>query len=188
MRACRTHHEALILDATGELKEENLRQRWEAHAAACPICRAERDRLVSLLGKMRAAAAVPELSGAEAHFMAERVRRNLLFPKPARTNKVWLPRLAAAAVVLLLVAAAAVQFLPERLPGSERTADLRIEDRVPAQDLEVIRQLDFLRNFETIEKLVHAVDLPPAPDARPGGEDLAPSQGARSREHAFGYV
>lgn len=184
MQGCPIHHETLILDATGELKDDGLRRQWETHLEACPACRAERARLVRLLGKMRDTAAPAELSRAEAHLMAMGVLRKLRRPTERRMGG-WLPRWAPAAAALLLLLAASVYYLQDHFSGGDKMADLRIEDQVPLQDIEVIRQLDFLRNWDTIEKLVHVVDVDPSPGGAPIDEDSGRTQGARSTRHAY---
>jgi hypothetical protein len=182
--ACRIHHETLILDATGALTDDGLRRQLETHLATCSACRAERGRLVRLIAKMRDAAAPAELSGAETHRMAMGVLRRLRQPTERRVG-VWLPWLAPAAAGLVLLSAASVYYFQDHVSGGEKMADLRIEDHVPLQDVEVIRQLDFLRNWDTIEKLVHAVDVEPASGGAPKEEDPGQSHGARSTRHAY---
>ncbi len=183
-QACRIHLETLILDATGALNDDGLRRQWETHLEACSACRAERGRLIRLLGKMRDTAAPAELSGAEAHRMAMGVLRKLRQPTERRMGGLR-PWLAPAAAGLVLLVAASGYYFQDHFSGKEKMADLRIEDQVPLQDVEVIRQLDFLRNWDTIEKLVHAVDVEPASGGAPKEEDPGQAHGARSTRHAY---
>jgi hypothetical protein len=185
MQACRIHHETLILEATGELNDDGLRQRWKAHLDVCPACRTEKERLTRLIGKMRDTATPDELSGVAAHLMAMRVLREVRRPDPRRRGSGWLPRFAPVGVSLLVLVAGVVYYFQDHFPGTDKMADLRIEEQVPSQDIEVIRQLDFLRNLDTIEKLVHVVDAEPSPGGEPTSDDPGQTQGARSTRHAY---
>jgi hypothetical protein len=186
-QACRNHHETLMLDAMGELNDHRLRRTWKAHLEACAPCRAERQRLVRLLATMRAAAVPPELSGAESGRMAGRVLSGLRPTSPRPVSLGWRWRMAPAMVAagLMVIVAAAGYYLQDRFFESEKTADLRIEDQLPSQDAEVIKQLDFLRTMDTIEKLVHVVDLDSPPEGTPAGEEPSHTQGARSIRNAY---
>ena len=184
MQACRMYHETLSLDATGALIDDGLRRQWEAHLAACSACRVEKERLTRLLGKMRETATPAELSGAEAHLMAMRVLREVHRPTERRMGG-WLPRFAPVAAGLAVLVAASVYYFQDRFSGADKMADLRIEDQVPLQDIEVIRQLDFLKNLDTIEKLVNVVDVDPSPGSESNGDDPGHTQGARSSRHAY---
>lgn len=187
MQACRGHQETLMLDAMGELSDQRLRRSWEAHLEGCSACRAEKQRLVRLLGQMRESAAPPELSGAEAHFMAGRVLREMRRPSGRRVGGGWPLRFAPAmaAAGMLVFVAAAGYFFQDRFFESEKIADLRIEDQLPSQDAEVIKQLDFLKTMDTIEKLVHVVDLDSPPEGTPAGEEPSHTQGARSIRNGY---
>jgi hypothetical protein len=173
MPACRNHQETLMLDVMGELSDHRLRRTWEAHLEGCVPCRAERQRWVRLLAAMRASAAPPALSGAEASLMAGRVLRELRRPAERRPDAGWrwrwVPAMAAASVMILL--AASGYFFRDRFFGSDKMADLRLEEQLPLQDVEVVKQLDFLKSLDTIEKLVQVVDTDATPDGAPSGEE-----------------
>jgi hypothetical protein len=180
MQACRHHHENLVLDAMGELNDHRLRRTWEAHLEGCAPCRAERQRLVRLLAALRVSAAPPELSGAEADLMMGRVLRELRRPAGAGWRLRFAPAMVAASVMVVVVVAG--YFFQDRFFGSEKMADLRLEERLPLQDVEVVKQLDFLKSLDTIEKLVHVVDSDLTPGETPSGDENP--QAHEGRRHA----
>jgi anti-sigma factor RsiW len=181
-QACRNHQETLMLDVMGELSDHRLRRTWEAHLERCAPCRVERQRLVRLFATMRASAAPPELSGAEAALMGGRVLRELRRPADRRVGAGRSLRLApamAAAGVMIIVAAAGY-FFQDQFFGSGKVADLRLEEQLPLQDVEVIKQLDFLKSLDTIEKLVQVVDSDLSPGTAPNAEETPQAHEVRS--------
>jgi hypothetical protein len=105
--------------------------------------------------------------------MAARVLSGL---RPAATRPVGLgwrlrtaPAMAAAG--LMVIVAAAGYYLQGHFFDSGKMAELRLEEQLPLQDVEVVKQLDFLKHLDTIEKLVQVVDLEPAPEGLPKVED-----------------
>jgi len=160
-KACRNQNETLMLDVLGELNDFRMRRAWEAHLRACDRCRGERARMLQLLGKMREAGAPPELSAAQADAMAGAVGWRLRNERLARLQKGdrrlrWVPALAAACA-LLVVAVFGYQ-LKDRWTRPEGGGGISAE--LHAEDLDVIKHLDLLKDMDTIEKLVHVVDLP----------------------------
>lgn len=172
-QACRNHHETLMLDAMGELSDRRLRRMWDSHLEECAPCRAERQRLVRLLATMRAAAVPPELSGSEAGRIAGRVLSGLRRTSERPVGVGWRLRVAPAmaAAGLMVIVVAAGYYLQDHFFGSDKMADLRLEEQLPLQDVEVVKQLDFLKNLETIERLVQVVDSDLAPDGLPKAEE-----------------
>ncbi|MFO7708223.1 MAG: hypothetical protein R6V84_08610 [Desulfobacterales bacterium] len=171
-----------MLDAMGELSDHRLRRTWEAHLEACTPCRVERQRLVRLIASMRESAAPPELSGAQATLMAGRVLRELRRPADRRVGAGWRLRLtpAMAAAGVMIILAAVGYFSRDQFFGSEKVADLRLEEQLPLQDVEVIKQLDFLKSLDTIEKLVQVVDPDLSPGAAPNAEETPQAHEVRS--------
>jgi hypothetical protein len=159
--ACRNQNETLMLDVLGELHDSNVRRLWEDHLRACDGCRRERDRMLQLLGKVREAGMPPELPPARADTMAAAVSWRLRNERLARPEKAGrrirlLPALAAGCALLVVVAIG--YRLQDRFFSSEGGEDISAE--LQAQDLEIIKHLDLLKDMDTIEKLIHIVDLP----------------------------
>jgi len=160
-KACRNQNEALVLDVLGELHDSRMRSEWEGHLRACGGCRRERARMLQLLGKVREAGMPPELSATQVDAMAGAVGwrlRNERLARPQETDRRrrLIPALAAACA-LLVVVAFGYRF-KDRWTGPEGSGEISAE--LHAQDLDVIKHLDLLKDMDTIEKLIHVVDLP----------------------------
>jgi hypothetical protein len=188
MQACRHLNEVLMLDVLGELNDPQTRRDWEEHLKACDGCRLERSRTLGLLGQVKRAATPPELPARQADAMAQaigwRLRNERLAPAPETGRRFRLaPVLATAGAIIVLVVGGYVlqQRLSERGNEMGMTADL-----MPPQDLEIIKNLDLLKDMDTIEKLMHVVDIP---DNGPGTEQETPeTQGLHQDENENRYA
>ncbi len=180
---CLQLEEELLLQVSGEPPGDPARRRLlDAHLRQCAPCRAEKERLTRLFAAARCAAAPPELLPAQVDRLSAAVRR-ILEKKTSRGGwRPWLvggfPRpLPALALALVLVVAAGggLRYFLDR-PEAPGAAE-RISEWSP-RDIEVIRHLELLRDLETIEKIVHVVDLSDSPPGAPEGpEDEGPKDG-----------
>lgn len=188
MQACRNQNEILMLDVLGELNDPRMRRGWEEHLNACGGCRRERTRMLNLLGQVKHAGMPPELPAEQAEAMARTVswklRNERLKPFKEAPRRFRLrPMLAAACAVLLVVVAG--YYFKERQSESAREMAMSAEV-LPSQDLEVIKNLDLLKDMDTIEKLIHVVDVP---ENGNGPEQVAPeTQGMHLDENGKRYA
>jgi anti-sigma factor RsiW len=188
MQACRNQNEILMLDVLGELNDPRMRRDWENHLKACDGCRRERAAMRALFGRVKQAGRPPELSAEHADVMAKtigwKLRNERLKPLPDSPPRRFrfMPALAAACAIMVAVAAG--YYFQERAPDREMAMSAEF---VPMEDLEVIKHLDLLREMETIEKLMHVVDVP---DQGPATEPSAPeeTQGMRRNEEEGKYA
>ncbi len=188
---CLQLEQDLLLQVTGEPPGDSARRRLvEAHLRQCALCRAEQERLIRLFAAGRRAADSPELSPAQVDRLCAAVRSALEKP-PSRGWRAWfgggfprpLPALAAA-LVLVVAVGGGVRFFLER-PEAPGEAE-RVSEWSP-HDIEVIRHFELLRELETIEKIVHVVDLFDAPSGNPEGPEEERQKGgdeARSEKTA----
>lgn len=169
MKGCKDREEALILDVFGELSPEELPE-WAAHVAVCDGCRAERERLTQMMRQVKTAAVRERISAREAGHLHARVRwalNNAALAERSKTKiSFWcnfLPRPAWAVGILVCLGLAAggvawKQVSKETTTAvSEMTAPAATAG-LPAQDLEVLKNYDFLKDLDTIRKLVQVVD------------------------------
>lgn len=219
MSGCKDFEKALILDVFGELDSER-RSQWAAHAAACPSCRAQRERLARMMHQVKSAAAPRPLSPHEAAQMNARIRwalkNNGRSTQPTPRTPFWKgfgpkPAWAFGILLCLVLAVSGVQWkgpfqkaqessrpvlvitpagqeASDRVqtePGSTSTAppsaDEKLaavtseastpEEDLPEQDREILENLDFLKEMDTIKKLVNAVDQDGSPTDSSGPSD-----------------
>jgi len=169
--ACRNQNETLMLDVLGELNDTSVRRMWEDHLRACDGCRRERGRMLQLLGKVREVGMPPELPAERADSMAAAVGWRLRNERLARPEKTirrrirLVPALAAGCAFMVIVAVG--YRLQDRLFGPLGGGDISVE--LQEQDFEVVKHLDLLKDMDTIEKLIHVVDI----DSEGQGPDQA---------------
>ncbi len=164
--ACKDYHETLMLDVMGEPDPEN-RNRWENHLNGCGACRSERTRLSRLLEEMRKHANPPELSETAVDRFAQHIswtlrNENIRAGLKQQPRATVLRRIPAMAALCLLLAFGAVLWYRagDRFFQSGQMGDQRAEMALPKQDLDVIKNLDMLRDMETIRTLVQTIDHP----------------------------
>jgi len=192
MQACPEREDPIILDSLGELDPAEQRD-WLRHAAACPRCREAGARLTQTLSDMKAAFPVTPMSEAETERTAAAIRRQI---RPAEKAgilsalfRVSAPRWAAAAVfAACLILAVVAGWKPDQTVPIPAPPGVSSGQQVSTMDMEIIRNLEMLRNFQTIEKLIRAVDSRSdgaPPDRGREERDMERSTGIQGR---WGYV
>jgi len=189
MQACRNQNEILMLDALGELKDSRMRRDWEDHLKACDGCRQERARMLNLLGKVKHAGMPPELTAEQADAMAKTIgwqlrnERIKTFQESPRRFR-FMPVLATACAIIVVVLGGYRLQQHLSIPGHEMemSADLMLPE-----DLEIIKNFELLKDMDTIEKLMHVVDIP---DNGVGTEEdaLEETQGMHRDENGKRYA
>jgi len=164
MKPCPDRHETILLAAHGELNPEQRRD-WEQHKVACPGCRNEYEALLRLLGRIKEALPVPELSEKKASSILRSVKRELRKEREkAPWWKEWLvrpnrlvPALATACVVLITFGWFGVNLIQS--PDTDQDAlGPSVENQVVLKDLEVIKNIEFLEEMDTLQELVTVLD------------------------------
>ena len=167
MHPCDHRIENLTLYVYGEL-DPVAGHEVENHLDTCEGCRQEHERLSAILTKVREASVSPQLSPLEARAMAGGISRTL----KAGTRRTWwrqylefMPsRLIPAAVMAgaLVITVAVVGYLNlNKAPGIAPVALNQNEELMLSdQDLEILDNLELLKEMDAIQKLSRAV----APD------------------------
>ena len=164
MQACEHLKENLTLYVYGEL-DPTTGQKVENHLEHCEGCRQEHERLSTILTRVKEASVSPQLSPLEARAMAANISRIL----KAGTRRTWwrqylefMPsRLipAAAMAGALVITVAVVGYLnlnktPGMAPVSlNQNEELMLSDK----DLEILDNLELLKEMDAIQKLSRAV-------------------------------
>lgn len=164
MKPCANHRETLMLDVYGELGPK-ARPAWEAHLEACEGCRREHLRMKRFLGNLKSAMEPPKLSDRQAGEGVRAVRIRLMDARKApwwRNVLSFRPSIlvpAAVALCALFLAITMVDMESLMTSVGMRTASrLDVMEEIRSEDLEVIKNLDLLREMDSLGKLVHVVD------------------------------
>jgi predicted anti-sigma-YlaC factor YlaD len=164
MKPCPDRHDTILLAAYGELSPAE-RTVWEKHATACPGCREEYEALLRLLGRIKAAMPVPELSEKRASSILWSVKQELRKElEKASWWKEWLarpgrlvPALATACIVLITFGWFGMDLIQS--PDTDRDSMGPIaENQTVLQDLEIIKNIEFLEEMDTVQELVTVLD------------------------------
>ena len=164
MKACPDHQETLWLDVYGELNP-NDRPAWQRHLETCNACRKERERLLSLLQRVREEMTSPELSPETARSLSWSVKRGLRDQRARGSwrERTWgmpnrlIPALAAACLLIVVFG----WFNIDKFQGffeNGNLSGLTSEEQMIVKDLDVIENLELLEEMETLQKLVQVVD------------------------------
>jgi hypothetical protein len=166
MKACSHQKENLVLHLYGEL-DPAARKEVENHLDSCPGCRQERVRLHSLQQLLRKTASVPELTPQETRALVTAVKSKLNRP---RTEKWWRRYLdvrparlipAIATACLVIITAGIIGYVKYndtnelQLFFKKHPQGLMVSDK----DLEILKNLDFLKEMDAIQKLSRVVDV-----------------------------
>jgi len=164
MKPCPDRNETILQAVYGELNLEE-RQDWEQHKAACPGCRSEYEALLRLLGRIKEAMPVPELSEKRASSILWSVKRGLRQEREKPSWwKEWLvrpnrlvPALATASIVLVTFGWFGMNLIQS--PDTDRDAlGPSVENQVVVKDLEIIKNIEFLEEMDTLQELVTVLD------------------------------
>ena len=166
MEACHNQKKNLVLYVYGEL-DSNSGKEIENHLARCKFCRSEYQQLLSLLGNIREAVSSPELSPKQVNSLVTNIkwklkdrqkdkwRRRYLYFRPAH----MIPAIATACI--LIIAAGIIGYVKNndtnqfQQVAGQQNEELMLSDT----DLEIVNNLEFLKEMDAIQKLSQVVDL-----------------------------
>ncbi len=164
MKPCSDYQEMLFLDVDGELNPLE-RHAWENHLSTCEHCRKEKEQLLRLLQTIKTALPTPTLSPDK---VAEHVR-SIQWKLREEANLPWwrkarfrlpqrlVPALTTVCLLLIIMGWFGLKEFREFgiLSTSPQTT---FEEQINRNDLEVVKNLDFLKEMEDVEKLVKHLD------------------------------
>ncbi len=164
MKPCAEYRETLMLDVYGELGPTE-RRIWEEHLKTCEACRGERLRVQGLVKGLKRAMATPKLSERQVGEGVQAVRMKLVKAREVP----WWRKVMPVRPAMIVPAAVAVcaLFLAITMVDTEtlmNSVGIRTASRsdmiseIGSEDLEVIKNLDLLKEMESLGKLVHVVD------------------------------
>lgn len=163
MKACPEREKERYLDLHNEL-DGSRREAWRAHLSRCDGCRSELRRLKAIGERVRQDFPEPVLSLGETNAMASAIFGKPAADAPKRRGFGFLgPSFVTGFAAACIIGVSALVFQthfkadpaiapPVNLSASSGAAS------VPSEDAEIIQNLEILKNFNTIEKLVQVVD------------------------------
>lgn len=190
MTMCPQYENLLWADLHGELDPSD-RTTWEGHLSNCLACRNAKIEGARQLGLIRDAITLPPVSekalNATILGIEQKLRsaENKYGIRRRRYPAVWIPLAASICMVVLSIAffksnhKATAPESVAAVSAPKNNADIQTED------MEIIRNLDLLTEFEAIEQLVHVVDHPDKTQPSPATRE--PFQGKRFGERKLIY-
>ena len=164
MKPCSDYQEMLLLDVYGELNPAE-RRAWENHLSTCEHCRKEKEQLLRLLQTIKTALPTPTLSpdkiAAHVRSIQEKLREEANLPwwrkVRLRLPQRLIPALTTACLLLIIMSWFGLKELRKfgLLPTSHQTTS---EEQINRNDLDVVKNLEFLKEMEDVEKLVKHLD------------------------------
>ena len=165
MRSCPEYEEMIVLDAHGEL-DSNARAACETHLQTCAACREERLRLLKMLGGVKETLRHPAIPQEQSERLVRSVRASLSREKKAAGGwrEFFLGRPfrlmpAMASLCVLVIALYVFGLSPVGGPTRIQTdSDSKPWGELKAEDVEIIKNMDLLREMDWVQRLVQAID------------------------------
>lgn len=183
MKICHYHKESIMLDVYDELGSE-ARRRLENHLATCEACRRKHRHLENMIADLKTTMQPAPLPTDEVARLAATVNSRL---HKERSRKWWRPEITsyrpaqlipalAAACIVIVISAVWVYSSFFNTTEFQPTASIQ-EEQLMVNDLQIIKNLDLLKEMEAIQKLIRAVDK--QPNGLPSGNINRDTQGMR---------
>jgi len=166
MEACHNQKKNLVLYVYGELNS-NSGKEIENHLARCKFCRSEYQQLLSLLGNIREAVSSPELSPKQVNSLVTNIKWKL---KNRKKDQWWrryldfrpaymIPAIATACI--LIISAGIIGYVKNNDTNTFQPVAVQQNDELMLSetDLEIVKNLEFLKEMDAIRKLSQVVDL-----------------------------
>lgn len=152
------------MDIHGELGLDD-RRAWEGHLANCDACRKEKILAIRMMGNIKETLKPRPLSPAALNVIVDRIAeksRKKGGPSPAPESRRLLPRVVfpAFAAACLMLVVMGVFSMKRLVPDSSRTSIpvANLNETLQEDDIEVIKNIELLEEFETIQQLVQLME------------------------------
>jgi hypothetical protein len=166
MASCHNQRENLVFYVYGEL-DSNSGRKIENHLAKCKFCRHEYEQLSSLLGNIKETVSSPELSPKQVKSLVANIKWKL---KDRRKDNWWRRYLDfRPARMITAIAAACILIIVAGIIGYVKNTDTNEFQPVAGRqnegemlsdpDLEIVKNLEFLKEMDAIQKLSQVVDF-----------------------------
>jgi hypothetical protein len=164
MTACSEHETLLWMDIHGEM-DTVQRRVWENHLQNCAGCQEEKAITTDLMTRMKEAMTPPPLTDTAVLSAVERIGSHFealksYFSKPSghRSPIIRFVPLAALCTLLLFIALHHFKENSSDTSPSTNVSMIAPLSDIQKDDEEVIENMDFLSDFDTIEEIVKVID------------------------------
>jgi len=166
MEACHDQQKNLVLYVYDEL-DSNSGIEIENHLSRCKFCRSEYQQLLSLLGNIRDAVSSPELSPKQVNSLVGNIKWEL---RDRKKDKWWRRYLdfrpaymipAIAAACMIIITAGIIGYVKNNNTNEVQPVAVQQNEELMLSDtdLEIVKNLEFLKEMDAIQKLSQVVDF-----------------------------
>ena len=166
MEACHNQKENLVSYVYGEV-DSNSGREIENHLSKCKFCRHEYEQLLSLLGNIKESVSSPELSPNQVNSLVANIKWKL---NDRQKDNWWRRYLnfrpahmitAIATACILIIVAGIIGYVKNNDTNDFQPVAGRQNEGVMLSDtdLEIVKNLEFLKEMDAIQKLSQVVDL-----------------------------
>jgi len=165
MEACHNQKKNLVMYVYGELDSDSGKE-IENHLKRCKVCRSEYQQLLSLLGNIRETVTSPELSPKQVNSLVTNIKWKL---KGRKKDEWWrryldfrpahmIPAIATACI--LIMTAGIIGYIKINDTNDFESAAIQQGEEIMLSDtdLEIVKNLEFLKEMNAIQKLSQVVD------------------------------
>ena len=164
MSACLDKEKTLLLDAYEELDPQELAA-WEKHIQTCDGCLHEKNRIYKLLRDIKQSIDQPDFNSKMEKILAENITHKVRKKKEAGIKRkkkpgkiLWpLPAMAAACIVVLVIGTYSFKIF-QTASKNHYQEDSNLAEMISTEELEIISNLDMLKDMDSISKIVQLVD------------------------------
>ena len=165
MEACHNQKKNLVLYVYGELDSDSGKE-IEDHLERCEGCQSEYQQLISLLGNIKETVTSPELSPKQVNSLISNIKREL---KDRKKDKWWrryldlrpvhmIPAMATACILIITAGIIGYVKINDTNTFQQAAIEQNEELMLSDTDLEIVKNLEFLKEMNAIQKLSQVVD------------------------------
>lgn len=166
MEACYNQKKNLVLYAYGEL-DSSAGEKIKNHLEICSSCRTEYQQLIKMLGDIKDTVMLPELSPKQVNSLVTNINWKLR----GRTKDKWwrqfteswssrmIPAVATACILIIAAGVIGYVKINENNELSTSSGQQQAEIMLNDKDLEIVQNLEFLKEMDAIRKLSQVVGV-----------------------------
>lgn len=163
MAACLNKEKILLLDVHGGL-DPHERAAWEKHLQTCDGCLEEKKRTLQLLENIKQTIEMPVFDSKAEDIFTRNLMNKLHDRKKVNKKRIkwpsitfWPPAMVGACIVILVIGTYSFKMFQTAFDNRYQK-DLNLAETISTEELEIINNLDMLKDMDSIKKIVELVD------------------------------